>query len=114
MQSGCNCAPPDTHWRRRPESLYSRCQRFVQVFDKNGNTSVSPDDIQLTLCAFGRHALRPDQNRGDPFVFYDHLADRWVMSNFAFAAFPGANFYNASPCPRRATLSQAAGISTPC
>jgi hypothetical protein len=34
-----------------------------------------------------------NQNRGDPFVFYDHLADCWVISDFAFASFPGTNLY---------------------
>jgi hypothetical protein len=34
------------------------------------------------------------QNQGDPFVFYDHQGDRWVISDFAFASFPGAGpFY---------------------
>ena len=26
-------------------------------------------------------------------VFYDHMADRWVVSDFAFPAFPGASFW---------------------
>ena len=34
-----------------------------------------------------------NQNRGDGYVFYDHLADRWVVSDFAFPSFPGASFY---------------------
>src|SRR5207249_1829540 len=34
------------------------------------------------------------QNDGDPFVFYDHLADRWVISDFAFPGLPGSGpFY---------------------
>ena len=34
-----------------------------------------------------------NQNDGDPFVLYDHVADRWVITDFAFASFPGTNFY---------------------
>ena len=30
-----------------------------------------------------------NQNGGDPFAFYDHQADRWVISDFAFPGFPG-------------------------
>jgi hypothetical protein len=30
-----------------------------------------------------------NQNQGDPFAFYDHQADRWVISDFAFPGFPG-------------------------
>ena len=28
------------------------------------------------------------QNFGDPFAFYDHMADRWVISDFAFPGLP--------------------------
>ena len=34
-----------------------------------------------------------NQNSGDPFVLYDHMANRWVVSDFAFATFPGNSFY---------------------
>src|SRR4029078_8584301 len=33
------------------------------------------------------------QNNGDSTVFYDHLADRWVVSDFAWPALPGTSFY---------------------
>src|SRR5262249_8251509 len=33
------------------------------------------------------------QNRGDGIVLYDHLADRWVVSDFAYPSFPGTSFY---------------------
>jgi hypothetical protein len=30
-----------------------------------------------------------NQNFGDPFTFYDQVANRWVVSDFAFSGFPG-------------------------
>ena len=48
------------------------------------------------------------QNKGDPFVLYDHLADRWVVSGLCF---PRRHFQvldrstNVSVYPRPATLS---------
>ena len=36
----------------------------------------------------------------DPFVFYDQIADRWVITDFAFPSPSLALFMNASVCPR--------------
>ena len=34
------------------------------------------------------------QNHGDPFVFYDQIANRWVVADIAFPSFPGTGpFY---------------------
>jgi hypothetical protein len=53
---------------------------FWQVFDKQGN------DLSGGVLSFG--ALWPAgdacfSNLGDPIVVYDHLADRWLLSQFA-------------------------------
>ena len=34
-----------------------------------------------------------NNNDGDGIVFYDHMADRWVVSDFAFPSFPGNSFW---------------------
>src|SRR5438874_10658665 len=34
-----------------------------------------------------------NQNHGDPFAMYDQMADRWVVSDFAFASFGGSPSY---------------------
>jgi hypothetical protein len=34
-----------------------------------------------------------NQNDGDPIAFYDQIADRWVVSDFAFPSFPGNSFW---------------------
>src|SRR5206468_115869 len=59
---------------------------------KNGNSLSGPTTFNSffsgltgTPCA--------NANDGDPFAFYDHQADRWVISDFAFPAFPGTQFY---------------------
>ena len=87
-----NCAPPDTHGDVGPNHYIQDVNVLFKVFDKNGNTLSGPTTYNSlfsplvgTPCA--------GQNRGDPFVLYDHLADRWVVSDFAFAGFPGTNFY---------------------
>ena len=37
--------------------------------------------------------MRTGLNQGDPYSFYDHLADRWVVSDFALASFGGNPSY---------------------
>ena len=32
-------------------------------------------------------------NSGDPYALYDQVADRWVISDFAFPSFPGTSFW---------------------
>ena len=110
--SGCNCAPPDTHGDVGPNHYIQDVNVSFKVFDKNGNTLSGPTTYNSLFAPWWGHlaAAQP----GDPFVFYDHLADRWVVSDFAFASFPGTHSINASPFPRPATRWQAAGFSTPC
>ncbi|MFQ5739957.1 MAG: hypothetical protein ACE5JX_13190 [Acidobacteriota bacterium] len=55
-----------------------------QVFDKNGNDlSGGPKDFG-SLWPAGNPC---SSNTGDPVVVYDHLADRWLLSQFASSSF---------------------------
>jgi hypothetical protein len=92
VQSACGCLPPDTIGDVGPKHYVEAVNVRFAVYDKNGATLLAPTTFNSlfaplvgTPCA--------TQNRGDPFVFYDHMADRWVVSDFAFASFPGTNFY---------------------
>jgi hypothetical protein len=90
----CNCVPPDTIGDVGPNHYVETTNIAIKVFDKNGNTVFGPitfdeffQDLVGTPC--------DGQNNGDPFVFYDHMADRWVISDFAFpGGLPGSGpFY---------------------
>ena len=92
--SGCGCLPPDTHGDVGPNHYIQAVNSSIKIFDKTGATLSGPTTYNSFFSAMG--AGTPcgiNQNRGDGFVFYDHLADRWVVSDFAYAAFPGASFY---------------------
>ena len=52
-------------------------------------------------------------NDGDPFVIYDQVADRWVISDFAFPSFPGSSFWECIGVSQSPDPSAAAGPSTP-
>jgi len=88
----CACAPPDSDGDVGPNHYVEAINVAFNVYDKNGNSLAGPTTYNSffapltgTPCA--------NANDGDPYVFYDHLADRWVISDFAFPSFPGTSFY---------------------
>jgi hypothetical protein len=90
-QSG-DFLPPDTVGDVGPSHYVEALNTAFRVYDKTGNPLTNP----VTFNSFFSGVTGPcgsNQNKGDPFVFYDHLADRWVISNFAFPSFPGTSFW---------------------
>jgi len=86
--------PPDTNRDVGPNHYVQSVNDSYQVFDKNGNPLTEPITfnsfflpLKDTPCGAG------DQNHGDPFVFYDQLADRWVITDFAYPSHPGTSFW---------------------
>ena len=53
---------------------------FFQIFDKHGNALTGAMNFGA-LWPVGQICR---SNAGDPIVVYDHLADRWLLSQFAF------------------------------
>jgi len=88
----CACAPPDSDGDVGPSHYVEAINTSFKVFDKNGNTLSGPTTYN-SLFAPLTGTPCANANDGDPFVFYDHLADRWVISDFAFPSFPGTSFY---------------------
>src|SRR4029453_12113312 len=104
----CACAPPDSAGDVGPNNYVEAINSAFAVFDKTGNMLLGPVTYNTlfgpladgTPCAIG-------QNDGDPFVMYDQLADRWVISDFAFPGLPGSGpFYQ---CIAVSTSSDPAG-----
>lgn len=61
-----------------------------QVFDKSGNPDpLGVVNLNALWQAAGQAGTICDSSRGDPTVVYDHLADRWLISQFAPAANTG-------------------------
>ncbi len=88
----CGCQPPDTDGDVGPNHYVETINESIRIFDKNGTTLSGPTSYNSffapltgTPCA--------NANDGDPFTMYDAQADRWVISDFAFPAFPGSSFY---------------------
>jgi uncharacterized repeat protein (TIGR01451 family) len=95
-QSGCGCLPPDTQGDVGPNHYVQSVNSSIKIWDKagtqlNGTNGTTFNSFfapmgNSTPCGNGN-------NGGDGFVMYDHLADRWVVSDFAQPAFPGTQFY---------------------
>lgn len=90
--SGCNCEPPDTNGDVGPNHYVEGVNVSFKVYDKSGNTVAGPTTYN-SLFAPLTGTPCSGLNDGDPFVFYDHVADRWIITDFAFASFGGSPSY---------------------
>ncbi len=71
--------PPDTVMDVGPNHVIQMVNATsYQVFDKHGNSLTTA----LSFGALFPAASPISANLGDPIVVYDHLADRWVLSQF--------------------------------
>jgi hypothetical protein len=88
------CLPPDTDGDVGPNHYIQSVNSSIRVHDKSGNVLAGPITYNSFFSALGASTPCGNaQNDGDGIVFYDHIADRWVVSDFAFPAFPGTSFY---------------------
>jgi uncharacterized repeat protein (TIGR01451 family) len=53
-----------------------------QIFTKTGVSLAGPSNISAIWTAAGDTGQCSSTNSGDPIVLYDHLADRWLLSQF--------------------------------
>src|SRR5205085_8137285 len=92
VQSGCACLPPDTHGDVGPNHYVQSVNTSIKIFDKSGTALNGTNGTTYNSFFSSMGPTTPcgtNLNDGDGFVLYDHLADRWLVSDFAFAAFPG-------------------------
>ncbi len=95
-QSGCLCLPPDSDGDVGPNHYINSVNSSIKIFDKLGNplNGTNGTTYNSFFSALGvGNPCGANANDGDGIVFYDHIADRWVVSDFAFPAFPGTQFY---------------------
>ena len=95
-QSGCLCLPPDSDGDVGPNHYVNSVNSSIKIFDKVGNPLNGTNGTTYNSFFAGLGTGNPcgnNNNDGDGIVFYDHMADRWVVSDFAFPVFPGTSFY---------------------
>jgi hypothetical protein len=80
--------PPDTDGEAGPDHFFQMINLSFAIWDKQGNKLYGPVDNSTLWAGF----IGPwtGTNDGDPVILYDHLADRWVASQFAIHSSNGS------------------------
>jgi hypothetical protein len=78
--------PPDVAGAVGPNHYILMVNVAFAIFDKQGNILAGPAPINALWTGFGGPCTNLDN--GDPIVRYDHLADRWLLSQFALPGGP--------------------------
>jgi hypothetical protein len=87
-----NSAPPDTTGAVGPNHYVQTVNStLVGVWDKNGNLLTPFFSLSSLFASVGGVCATNDQ--GDPIVLYDRMADRWLISQFAFANFTAPPYH---------------------
>jgi len=76
-----NVLPPDTNGDIGPNHYVQIVNLSFAVYNRNGNLLLGPFNNNTIFQGFGGPC--ETTNNGDPIVLYDHLADRWLLSQFA-------------------------------
>lgn len=83
--------PPDTTMAVGPGHIVQWVNLALAVYDKSGQRLYGPVAGSTLWQGFGGPCQA--QNDGDPVALYDHLANRWVLSQLALPNFPNGPFY---------------------
>jgi len=82
MKQTCGCLPPDTNGDVGTTQYVQIVNLTFEVFDKAGNSLFGPAATNTIWSGFG--GACQTTNDGDPIAQWDPLANRWVLSQFAF------------------------------
>lgn len=83
--------PPDTVGDVGPNHYVQMVNLSLAIWDRSGNLLYGPANANSLWQGFGGPC--ETTNNGDPIVLYDHLADRWMLSQFALPTYPVGPFY---------------------
>lgn len=83
--------PPDTQGDVGPNHFIQWVNLHFAIYDKTGATLYGPAAGNTLWTGFGGPC--ETGNDGDPQTNYDHLADRWVMSQFSLPNYPSGPYY---------------------
>lgn len=80
---GFRVMPPDVNGDVGLNHVVEMSNLLYRVWDKSGTPLISPISTDALWSGFGGNC--EFNNDGDPIVFYDHLNDRWILSQFVFS-----------------------------
>ncbi|MCV2368655.1 hypothetical protein [Roseateles oligotrophus] len=105
---GISGAPPDTTLAVSPTQIVQWVNSQFAVYNKAGVPQLPAPGFlngNTIWAALGASSLCATTNRGDPIVQYDRMAQRWVLTQFAF----NASFTQNSQCIAVSQTSNAMG-----
>jgi hypothetical protein len=81
---GSRPTPPDTNGDIGPNHYVQSVNLIFAVYSRGGQRLLGPLPNNAVWAGFG--GACQTSNNGDPIVLYDHMADRWLLSQFTTAA----------------------------
>jgi len=90
-----NLSPPDTNGDVGPNHYVQQTNLLVRVWNKAGTPLTAPFRLSSlwAVANGGPGGQCAASDAGDPVVLYDPLADRWLLSQFAFASQTAAPYH---------------------
>ncbi len=83
--------PPDPNGDIGPNHYVQMVNLSFAIYNRAGALLYGPANNNTLFSGFG--GVCETTNNGDPIVLYDHLADRWMMSQFALPNSTNGPFY---------------------
>ncbi len=81
-----NAAPPDTNGAVGPSDYFQIVNTDFAIFNKSGTVLYGPVAINTLWNGFGGGCQA--NNDGDPTILYDHMAGRWLVTQFSVTTLP--------------------------
>ena len=89
--------PPDTNGDVGPRHYIQAVNSAFAIYNKSGTRLAAFTEDALFAGSAARTGKCDGHSQGDPVVLYDQLANRWILTNFAFSVnafgYPIAPFY---------------------
>ncbi|HEX6881343.1 MAG TPA: hypothetical protein VF135_13320, partial [Terriglobales bacterium] len=85
--------PPDTDGDVGPNHYVQQVNLLYKIFNKSGTLVAGPFKLSSLWVAAGKADQCAAADQGDPIVLYDSVADRWILSQFAFASQTAAPYF---------------------
>jgi hypothetical protein len=92
LHGGYIYQPPDTDGDVGPNHYFEWVNNAYAVYSKSGTLLLGPAAGSTIWSGFSGPAVCTSTDRGDPIVIYDSIADRWMISQFAFTTTGGGTF----------------------
>ena len=89
--NGNGVLPPDTVGDIGPNHYVQMVNLSFAIYNRSGTKLYGPVNSNTLWQGFGGPC--ETSNDGDPVVLYDHVADRWLMTQFALPRYPRGPFY---------------------